>query len=91
MSGSFGTAGFERRAADWLDVDVAVARVLAHAMLLEVESVALGDALGRALAEPITATATLPPWDNSAMDGYAVRGADVAGASDERPARLEVV
>ena len=35
------------------------------------------------LAAPVTAAASLPPWDNSAMDGYAIRAADVAAATDD--------
>lgn len=56
-----------------------------------IEVVYLYDALGRVLAEPVTSTTALPPWDNSAMDGYAVRAADVAGATEDRPIRLDVV
>ena len=55
------------------------------------ESVPLHDALWRVAAAPITARVTLPPWDNSAMDGYALRAADVAGASEAHPVRLAVV
>jgi molybdopterin molybdotransferase len=50
------------------------------------EAVALGDALGRVLAQPVTSPIDVPGWDNSAMDGYAVNAADLAG---ERP-RLRV-
>ena len=42
------------------------------------------------LAEPVVARVSLPPWDNSAMDGYAVRAADTVGASEEHPVRLVV-
>jgi len=55
------------------------------------ETVAIDDALGRILAEPVIAATSLPPWDNSAMDGYAVRAADVAGASENEPAHLPVI
>ncbi|MEW6224476.1 MAG: gephyrin-like molybdotransferase Glp [Chloroflexota bacterium] len=48
-------------------------------------------ALGRVLAEPVAAATSLPPWDNSAMDGYAIRHADVAAATEDRPVRLTVV
>ncbi|MBV9659673.1 MAG: molybdopterin molybdotransferase MoeA [Acidimicrobiales bacterium] len=51
-------------------------------------SVELSDALGLVLAEPIRAAEDVPPFRNTAMDGYAVRAADVAGASPGRPARL---
>jgi molybdopterin molybdotransferase len=54
------------------------------------EPVAVDEALGRVLAEPVVAAVTLPPWDNSAMDGYAIRAADVAGATDEAPVQLRV-
>jgi molybdopterin molybdotransferase len=49
------------------------------------------DGLGCVLAEAVTATTDLPPWDNSAMDGYAVRSVDVAAATEDRPVRLRVV
>ncbi|MCB0219111.1 MAG: molybdopterin molybdotransferase MoeA [Chrysiogenetes bacterium] len=55
------------------------------------ERVQLLDAAGRVLAEPIASSRTLPPRDCSAMDGYAVRAADLAGASKESPATLKVV
>ena len=58
---------------------------------LPVERVPLLDALGRVLATPAVATLTLPAWDNSAMDGYAVRASDIAGASPEAPVPLPVL
>ena len=54
------------------------------------ESVAVDQALGRVLAEDVVACVTLPPWDNSAMDGYAVRFEDAAAATDAMPVRLAV-
>lgn len=48
-------------------------------------------ALGRVLAAPVAAATSLPPWDNSAMDGYALRSADVAAAAEGEPVRLAVV
>lgn len=50
----------------------------------------LDEALGRVLAHDVRAAAPLPAWDNSAMDGYAVRAADVASASPTAPVRLPV-
>jgi molybdopterin molybdotransferase len=47
--------------------------------------------LGLALAEDLRSTATVPPFTNSAMDGYAVRAGDLAKASAERPVRLHVL
>ncbi|CAN5795703.1 molybdopterin molybdotransferase MoeA [soil metagenome] len=51
----------------------------------------LDDALDAVLAEDVVSPLDIPAWTNSAMDGYAARGEDVRGASDERPVRLEVV
>lgn len=47
-------------------------------------------ALGRVLAAPVRAATSLPPWDNSAMDGYAIRAADTTGATEDAPVRLVV-
>jgi molybdopterin molybdotransferase len=57
----------------------------------EVEVGWVADALGRVAAEAVTSPIPLPPWDNSAMDGYAIRSADVASASEATPVRLDVV
>ncbi|HME71043.1 MAG TPA: gephyrin-like molybdotransferase Glp [Myxococcota bacterium] len=64
--------------------------VLALAPQLGSEMVASADALGRVLAEPVVSTRTLPPADNSAMDGYALRCADLAGATHAVPVALRV-
>ena len=69
-----------------IPVEEALAIVLAHTPALGAEDVLLTDALGRVLAEPVRADHDMPPFDRSAMDGYAVRAADVAHA----PATLEV-
>jgi molybdopterin molybdotransferase len=69
-----------------LPVDEALARVLEGAGPLDQESVPLAEAAGRVLAEPIKALRTQPPFPASAMDGYAVRAADVA----VMPARLRI-
>lgn len=53
-------------------------------------TVPLADALGLALADDVVAPLPLPGFDNSAMDGYAVLAADVAGASAENPVKLPV-
>ena len=58
---------------------------------LDAERVALLDALGRVLAEDATSDIDVAPFDNSAMDGYAVRAADLAGASEDTPVELDVV
>src|SRR5436190_21622293 len=61
-------------------VDAALEIVLKHTPSLGTEEVALADALGRVLAEDVRTDADLPPFDRSAMDGYAVRASDVARA-----------
>jgi molybdopterin molybdotransferase len=68
-------------------VDEALARLLSDAEAGPAESVPLAEAAGRVLAEPVTALRTQPPFPASAMDGYAVRAADVARV----PARLKVI
>ncbi len=57
----------------------------------EPEVAYLSEALWRVAAEPVVSPIALPPWDNSAMDGYAIRAADVASATDTDPTRLEVI
>ncbi|WP_236242946.1 gephyrin-like molybdotransferase Glp [Streptomyces sp. CC228A] len=51
----------------------------------------LPDAQGCVLVDDVTVPVALPPFDNSSMDGYAVRVADVAGAGEEYPAVLTVI
>jgi molybdopterin molybdotransferase len=82
---------FEMRAPDWLSVKDALERVLLSAVPLGEEVVPAHDALGRALARGVLARAHLPPWDNSAMDGYAARAQDLRGASRGAPVTLQVV
>ncbi|MES0005590.1 molybdopterin molybdotransferase MoeA [Mesorhizobium sp. M0062] len=65
----------------------ALQRLLDGAVALPGESVALADAAGRVLVEPVVALRTQPPFNASAMDGYAARAQDVASA----PARLSVI
>ena len=81
---------FESRTGDWLPFDEALTRILRHPSPLPSETVPLEEALGRALADDVLAPGPLPPWDNSAMDGYAVRGDDVRGATKEHPVVLVV-
>ena len=65
--------------------------ILEHVRTLEPRRVPLRDALDLVLAEPVASPIDLPALNNSAMDGYAVRAADVAGAAPERPALLRVI
>ena len=79
------------RKADWIDADEALARVLAAVAPLEVEASPIEAADGRVLARDVIAPVDQPPWDNSGMDGYAVRAADVQGARADAPRTLTVV
>jgi molybdopterin molybdotransferase len=72
---------------DLLPVAEALARVLADAKPLPTEMVSLHEAQGRVLAQDLTAQRTQPPAAVSAMDGYAVRAADVAQA----PVKLKLI
>jgi len=62
-----------------LSVDAARLRAIAVARPVEQETLALVSAVGRVLAAPVFANSPLPPFDNSAMDGYAVSLADLSG------------
>jgi len=57
-------------------IEAALKALLADVTLLSAEQIALNDAAGRVLAESVTATLDVPPFDNSAMDGYALRAMD---------------
>jgi molybdopterin molybdotransferase len=81
------SASSARTAARSLSVDEALERILARVRPLEPVPMALLDALGATLAEDAIADRDVPPFRNSAMDGYAVIAADVASA----PATLRVV
>jgi molybdopterin molybdotransferase len=74
-----------------ISVDEALDKILSHVLPLGFEKVSLLDALGRVIAEDIHARRNIPPLDNSAMDGYAVRSEDVRKASQDRPVRLAVI
>ena len=74
-----------------LTVEEARERVLAHFRPLEAAEVPLSAALGRILAGDAVSSEYLPPFTNSAMDGYAVRSSDAHGASAASPKRLRLV
>ncbi|MBW4649539.1 MAG: molybdopterin molybdotransferase MoeA [Kastovskya adunca ATA6-11-RM4] len=57
----------------------------------DAEVVDLSAGAGRILAEPVTSQLDFPHWDNSAMDGYAVRFADIQNCDQQQPAVLEIV
>ncbi len=75
---------------EWLSYEEARHAILSHVSPLETETTSLERALGRALAEDVVSPIAHPPWDNSAMDGFAVRAADVAGATASAPIVLAV-
>jgi molybdopterin molybdotransferase len=73
------------------DMDTALDLLLSHARpVTETEQVPLLGGLGRVLAEPLCSPIAVPPWDNSAMDGYAVRSADLANCGSDTAIRLRV-
>ena len=74
-----------------IPLEEAQGRVLAGVKPLPTERVGVDDAAGRVLAGAVSSTLTVPPWDNSAMDGFAVRSADVAAASVAAPVTLRVL
>lgn len=69
----------------------AAEKILADTRRQPALRIPLDDALGSVLAEDIVSPLDIPAWTNSAMDGYAARGADVRGASAAHPVRLRVV
>ena len=71
-------------------VEKYLAEVLAAIRPLPSREIALADVLGAVLDGDVTAQWPLPSFDNSAMDGYAVRAADIASASAEHPVSLPV-
>lgn len=87
-----GHAGGPRRDpdADWLGWREALDTILTHCDLLPPERCAASRALGCAVAEEVKAAVFHPPWDNSAMDGFAVHVEDVRGASIESPITLPI-
>ncbi|GAA3810251.1 molybdopterin molybdotransferase MoeA [Sphaerisporangium flaviroseum] len=71
-------------------VDAHLAEILEAVRPLDPVELGLEAALGSTLAEDVTSPVALPPFDNSAMDGYAVRAEDVAGATEDEPVVLPV-
>jgi molybdopterin molybdotransferase len=74
-----------------ISVDEALDKIFSHIRPLGFEKVSLLDSLGRVIAEDIYAKRNIPPLDNSAMDGYAVRWEDIRNASKDHPIRLKVI
>lgn len=74
-----------------IPLDEARAFVLSGSVCGPTVSLALPDALGAVLAEAVVAGEAVPPFANTAMDGFAVRGADTIGADTQHPVELRVV
>ncbi len=74
-----------------ISVEEAQAQVLKGATPLGIESVDLMEGVGRVLAEPLVAPHDLPPFDNAAMDGYALRAEETLAATPDAPVHLRLV
>jgi molybdopterin molybdotransferase len=74
-----------------ISVEEAQQRILGYFHILDNEETPLLGALDRVLAEDITARFSVPPHDNTAMDGYAVLAGDTSGASHDHPRQLSVI
>jgi molybdopterin molybdotransferase len=74
-----------------ISVEEALSFILSYFEPLEPENVYILDALERVLAEDIFCDVAIPPFDNTSMDGYAVRAIDIAAAGPETPVTLKVV
>jgi molybdopterin molybdotransferase len=74
-----------------ISVEEALERVLSHVEVLEPERKPILDCLGQILAEDIYSTIDIPPLDNAAMDGFALRAEDTCGARESSPVYLAVV
>jgi molybdopterin molybdotransferase len=74
-----------------ISVEEALEKVLSYVEVLEPERKPILDCLGQVLAEDVYSTIDIPPLDNSAMDGYALRAEDTRGASESSPRCLVVV
>jgi len=74
-----------------ISVDEALARILAAFAPLPTTRVAIDEAVGLVLADDIVASTNLPPFTNSAMDGFAIRSVDTVGASTSSPTHFTLI
>jgi molybdopterin molybdotransferase len=74
-----------------ISIEEALERILSYVDVLPAEQKPLLDALGQVLDEDIAAEFDIPPLDNTAMDGYAVRAEDTVGAAADAPRELRVI
>lgn len=79
------------RHTDMISVEDALEHILKFCSVLSPEAKPISDALGQVLAENIVGRFDMPRWDNSAMDGYAVRANDIKAATNQSPTVLKVV
>ncbi|MCI2425572.1 molybdopterin molybdotransferase MoeA [Candidatus Acetothermia bacterium] len=85
------TTHCDRYSSPLLSVEEALSRILTGIYALPPTTVSILTALGGVLAEDVRADRDLPPWDNAAMDGYAVRADDLTLASPKRPVHLRII
>ena len=83
--------GHSHAGEDMFSVEEAYERVMASFVPLDAVAVPLLESLGQTLADDVTSPLALPPLANSGMDGYALRGSDIVGASADAPRRLPVI
>ncbi|MBI2955549.1 MAG: molybdopterin molybdotransferase MoeA [Chloroflexi bacterium] len=74
-----------------ISVEEALEKILSHVSVLTTETKPILETLGQTLAVDVYSEMDIPPADNSAMDGYAVRWEDTESASEDRPIRLRVI
>jgi len=74
-----------------IKVEDALNRILSKVTPVDSELVPLAESFGRVLAKPIVSEVNVPPFANSAMDGYAIVAADSTDAADQSPVRLKVI
>lgn len=91
VPGSSAEMGPPRADESLASVEEVAALIAAAIALVPAATLPLPQAAGRVLTEPVRAPLPLPRFDNAAMDGYAVRSSDVAGASPATPATLRLV
>jgi len=74
-----------------ISLEVALDKILSEVGVLEPEEKPILDSLGQVLAEDVYSDLTIPPADNSAMDGYAVQWESIQGANTSQPKVLKVI
>ncbi len=74
-----------------IPLEEAQAHVLDRCTQLSTSTVALRDARGLVTASSVSSAEQIPPFDNTAVDGFAVRAADLAGATADAPAQLDII